>query len=141
MPIGQKVFEIKWKGMMMTIKDVGEGSFTMEMTAQGEFTGFGPAKGLKGSAMTTFLDTFHRGGVSTGTGQGILTTADGDMVVYRTTFASRMKDAGKQAWVGPVTYMTESKKLEFLNTIVCISEGEGESGSPEGKDTVFEWVP
>jgi hypothetical protein len=141
MPIGQKVFEIKWKGMTMTIKDVGEGSFTMEMTAQGEFTGFGPAKGLKGSAMTTFLDTFHRSGVSTGTGQGILTTTDGDMVVYRTTFASKMKDGGKQAWIGPVTYMTESKKMEFLNGMVCISEGEGESGSPEGKDTVYEWVP
>jgi DNA-binding IclR family transcriptional regulator len=53
------VFELKWKGMTMTIKDVGEGSFTMEMTAQGEFTGFGPAKGLKGSAMTTFLFFKH----------------------------------------------------------------------------------
>jgi hypothetical protein len=141
MPIGQKVFEIRWKGMTMTVRDVGEGSFTMEMTAQGEFTGFGPAKGLKGSAMTTFLDTFQRSGVSTGTGKGILTTSEGDMAVYKSTFASRMKDGRKQAWVGPVTYMTESKKMAFLNGMVCISEGEGESGSPEGKDIVYEWVP
>jgi len=141
MPIGQKVFELNWKGMSMTIKAVGTGSFTMEMTAQGEMTGYGPAKGLKGSAMVTFLDTLHPGGVSTGTGQGILNTTDGDMAVYRSSFASRMKGGGKQAWIGPVTYMTESKKLAFLNGMVCISEGEGETGSPEGKDIVYEWVP
>jgi hypothetical protein len=141
LPIGQKIFEINWKSTSMSIKSIGPEGLTMEMTATGEMNGYGPAKGVKGSALVTFQDIRQPGGISTGTGKGILSTPDGDMAVYKMMFAGRMKGAGKQAWIGPVTYMTMSETLGFLNEMVCITEGEGEIGSPQAKDIVCEWVP
>jgi hypothetical protein len=141
MPIGQKIFEMNWKSISMAVRSIDPEGLTMEMTAQGEVTGFGPAKGLKGFVVMTFQDIRQPSGISTGKGQGILTTPEGDMAVWKATFAGRMKDAGSQGWIGPATFMTMSKKLAFLNEMVCITEGEGKTGSPEAHDTVYEWVP
>jgi hypothetical protein len=140
-PIGQKIFEINWKSTSMSIKSIGPEGLTMEMTAQGEWSGYGLAKGLKGSAVMTFQDVRLPSGISTGSGQGILSTSGGEMAVYKMLFAGMMKDAGTQGWTGPVTYMSESKKLAFLNKMVCITEGLGKTGSPEARDIVYEWVP
>jgi hypothetical protein len=141
MPIGQKIFEMDWKGTSMSVRSIGPEGLTMEMTAQGEVTGYGPAKGLKGFVVLTFQDLRQPNGISTGNGKGILTTPEGDMAVWNVTFAGRMKDAGSQGWIGPATFMTGSKKLAFLNEMVCITEGEGKTGSPEARDIVYEWAP
>jgi hypothetical protein len=141
LPIGQKVFQIEWKSMGMTVKAVGPEGMTMEMTANGELTGFGPAQGLKGMAVVTFQDIVGPGGITTGSGQGFMSFAGGETAVWKFMFAGRMKSPGVQAWMGPVTYMTMSEKLAWMNKTVFITEGEGKSGSPEARDTVYEWVP
>jgi hypothetical protein len=142
LPIGQKIFEEKWKPLGMTVKSTGSEGITIEMTSSGELTGFGPANDMKGTIVGTIIDTRGSSGISTGTGQGILNTTGGDMGIWKIMYAGRPTGSGGQKWIGTVTFMTMSKNLAWLNDMICVLEGGGEADPTKpGSGTFYEWVP
>jgi hypothetical protein len=139
--IGQKLFEETVRTTGVTFKNTGPEGVTTELNASGEIKGFGKAQGVDGVIMGTMIDISSPSGMSTGTGQGMLMTKDGEMAVWKMTYSGKMIE-GKQKWVGVMTFMTMSKKIGWLNNIVCASEGEGSPDPTKpGTNTIYEWIP
>jgi len=138
--IGQKLFEEKTRAIGFSIKRIGSEGVTAEMSITSEIKGFGPAKGVEGKNMGTMKDLRGPSGIGGGTGQGIITTNDGDMIIWKMMYSR--KTAGKEKYVGVMTFMTMSKKLAWLNNIICATEGEGSPDITQGGiNTIYEWIP
>jgi hypothetical protein len=138
--IGQKLFEEKFRPVGFAIKSVGPQGIETEMSITSEVTGFGRAQGVKGTNMGTLRDWRLPNGVATGTGHGIITTTDGDSVVWKLSYAGKAKPAGGEKYVCTVTFMTMSEKLAWLNQTICVMEGEGEADPTKvGTDVFYEW--
>jgi hypothetical protein len=139
--IREKLFEEKVTPRGFTIKSVGSEGVESEYSVTGEITGFGKAEGVRATNMGTMCSHerptgITTGGITTGTAQGIMTTTDGDSVVWKLCYAGKASAAG---WglTGTVTFMTMSEKLAWLNSTICVIEGAGDAKA--GTDVFYEW--
>ena len=89
-------------------------------------TGFGKAEGVKGTNMGTMCNLVRPTGITTSTAQGIMTTTDGDSVVWKLYYEGKASGAGGK-FTGTVTFMTMSEKLAWLNSTICVFEGAGDA--------------
>jgi hypothetical protein len=134
--IGEKLFEEKVTPKGFAIKSVGSEGVESEYSVTGEITGFGKAEGVKATNMGTMCNLVRPTGITTGTAQGIITTTDGDSVVWKLCYAGKSSGAGG-TFVGTVTFMTMSEKLAWLNSTICVIEGAGDA--KVGTDVFYEW--
>lgn len=74
--------------------------------------------------MGTMRNLVRPTGITTGTAQGIMTTTDGDSVVWKLYYAGEASGVGGKL-TGIVTFMTMSEKLAWLNRTICVIEGAG----------------
>ena len=138
MNLGEKLFEDKNKTTSNTIKSVGPEGVTIELSWVGELKGHGRLSGIDGREMATGTYTQAPNGIATGHSQGIVTTKEGDMVTWREIGTGR-NDASGGNFVGIITFMTTSRRLEWLNGVVAIYEGRGPPGYQEWSGTAQEW--
>ena len=132
----EKLFEEKITPRGFAIKSVGSEGVESEYSVTGEITGFGKAEGVKGTNMGTMCNLVRPTGITTGTAQGIMTTTDGDSVVWKLCYAGKASGAGGKL-TGTVTFMTMSEKLTWLNSTICVMEGAGDA--KVGTNVFYEW--
>ena len=134
--IGEKLFEEKITPRGFAIKSVGSEGVESEYSVTGEITGFGKAEGVKATNMATMRNLVRPTGVATGTAQGIMTTTDGDSVVWKLCYAGKTSGTGGRL-TGTVTFMTMSEKLAWLNSTICVIESVGDA--KVGTNLFYEW--
>jgi hypothetical protein len=134
--IGEKLFEEKIAPRGFAIKSVGSEGVEFEYSVTGEITGFGKAEGVKATNMGTMCSFVRPAGITTGTAQGIMTTTDGDSVVWKLCYAGKSSSAGGRL-TGTMTFMTMSQKLAWLNSTICVIEGAGDA--EVGTNVFYEW--
>ena len=134
--IGEKLFEEKITPRGFAIKSVGSEGVESEYSVTGEITGFGKAEGVKATNMGTMSNLVQPTGITMGTAQGIMTTTDGDSVVWKLCYAGKSSGAGGKL-TGTVTFMTRSDKLAWLNSTICVMEGAGDA--KVGTNVFYEW--
>jgi len=132
----EKLFEEKITPRGFAIKSVGSEGVESEYSVTGEITGFGKAEGIKATNMGTMRNLVRPIGINTGTAQGIMTTTDGDSVVWKLCYAGKASGAGGRL-TGTVTFMTMSQKLAWLNSTICVMESAGDAKA--GTDVFYEW--
>jgi hypothetical protein len=87
----------------------------------------------------TYVSVVNPDGTLHGEGQGIVTTAKGDVVTWRGEGVGRFTGRqGTVSWRGAVYYRTASPELARLNTVAAIFEYEVEgNGNTHAK--LWEW--
>lgn len=93
MPIGQKLFEEKFRPTGGAIKSIGSEGVESEFSINSEIIGFGKAEGFTGTNMRTLRNLAQPGGIGTGTGLGIM-MLDGDPVTWKYSYAAKNIAAG-----------------------------------------------
>ena len=134
--IGEKLFEEKIRPVGFAIKSVGSEGVESEFSVTGEITGFGKAESVKATNMGTMCNHVRPSGITTGTAQGVMTTTDGDSVVWKLCYAGKASGTGGKL-TGTVTFMTMSEKLAWLNSTICVMESAGDA--KVGTNVFYEW--
>jgi len=137
--IGEKLFKEKITPVGFAIKSVGSEGVESEYSVTGEIIGFGKAQRRQGHQYGTTRNLSRPSGITTGIAQGIMTTTDGDSVVWKLSYAGKSSGAGGKL-TGTVTFTTVSEKLSWLNRTICVMEGKGEADPTKVGTNVFhEW--
>lgn len=112
-----------------------DGSPRIEVSFQAN----GTLLGTQTVEMGTFIAVNRPDGTLFGTGQGVLTTDDGDMATWAGNGVGRPAGrGGSVSWRGAIYYQTSSERLTRLNSIAAIFEFEvDETGKTEAKS--YEW--
>ena len=131
MPLGEKLFEDTNKTTANTIKSVGPEGVTIEVSWMGDVKGVGRLSGVTGKSMASGTYTQGPNGIAAGHSQGILTTAQGDMVVWKINGTGRNDPSGGN-FIGMLTFMTTSQRLAWLNGVIAVYEGRGPLGTRSG---------
>jgi len=141
MAIGEILWEGKGKTAITTVEDITAEGAKLNYTWSAELKGCGKAAGIDG--VITFTGTkiapLKGGGSGNTNGRGIFFTAKGgDMAVIKSSGYGNprwKKTKSLEIW----SFMTVSKKLNWLNTVVAIVTQEGDSAWKEFNVTINEW--
>ena len=136
MVLGEKLWEEKGKSIGMSIKSVGPEGVHMEQTFTTVAKGFG--RSPSGTNMGTLDLVQAPDGSESGSGQGIFTSQDGDVVVWKAYFFGRL-EKGKDKSFGMVKFMTTSPKLAWMNKVIAAMEGVADLKTMEMTNTGYEW--
>ena len=136
MVLGEKIWEQKGKVIGMSIKSIGPEGVHMEQTFTSTVKGFG--RNPNGTNMGTLDLVQAADGSSSGSGQGIFTSQDGDSVAWKFYFLGKMEE-GKSRAVGIIKFMTASQKLAWMNKTIATLEGISDTKTMEMSATGYEW--
>jgi hypothetical protein len=134
--LGEKIAEEKGKVIGVSVKSVGPEGVHMEETFATEIKGLGRLP--SGRNMGTLNIVMTPSGFSSGTGQGIATTQDGDSIVWKSYFIGK-PEAGKHKSVNIIQFMTTSQKLSWMNSFIAVEEGIYDPKTMELGGTAYEW--
>ena len=90
----------------------------METTVQDA----GTVLGVAAQQVITYTSTVRADGSIAGEGQGVLTTAEGDMVTVTAAGVGMLGEGGGAEWVGSLYYFSSAEKLARLNGVVWVFE-------------------
>jgi hypothetical protein len=135
-PFGDKLWEDTGKASGVTIKSVGPDGVNIEVNYAGEYKGFGTLP--DGTFIGTANILQKPNGMNLETDQGVLTTKDGEVVVYKGSGTGKA-EGGKSRRLTTYTCMTASQKLGWLNGSILVREGDGDTGLPTFRGTAYEW--
>jgi hypothetical protein len=134
--LGEKLWEEKGKCVGVSIKSVGPEGVHMEQTFTTVVKGFG--RFPSGTNMGTIDIVGAPDGSSRGICQGIFTSQDGDMVVWKGYFFGK-REQGKDKTFGVLKSWTTSQKLAWMNVTFAAMEGIADPKTMEISDTGYEW--
>ena len=103
------------------------------------FQGSGTLVGVEMTNVGTYISVMTPAGVFNGSGQGVITTKDGDIVTWTGSGVGTPKGQGLAAsWRGMIYYQTSSQRLAGLNKTPTAFEYEvDENGNTADKQ--WEW--
>jgi len=133
--LGEKLWEEKGKTIGMSVKSVGPEGIRMEQTFTTEVKGLGRSPNGVNMGTLDFVQT-PSGGF--GTGQGIFTSQDGDIVVWKCYFIGKI-EAGKNKAVNIIHFMTTSQKLSWFNSLVAVEDAFTDMKTGEIGGIGYEW--
>ena len=136
MVLGEKLWEEKGKATGISVKSVGSEGVHMEETFVSECKGLG--RFPSGRNMGTINIVVRPDGISSETGQGIFTTQNGDMMVWK-VLAFGKQEAGKDKSIAIIQMMTSSQKLSWMNSLLTVYESIGDMKTMEFSGTGYEW--
>ena len=136
MVLGEKIGEEKGKVIGVSIKAIDSEGIHVEETLASEVKGFGRFPGGRNMGTLNMVET-PSGGVS-GTGQGIVTSQDGDIVAWK-CYVLGKSQAGKTNGVAIIQFMTTSQKLSWMNGLIIVEETVADSKTMEFSGTAYEW--
>lgn len=89
--------------------------------------------------MGTYISIAHADGTISGQGQGVVMSAEGDVLTWTGTGVGRMLGRGQAAsYRGALYYRSTSPRFARLNGLACVFEYDvDEGGKTESK--LFEW--
>ena len=134
--LGEKLWEEKGKAIGVSVKSIDSEGVHMEETFASELKGIG--RFPSGRNMGTLNIVTRPDGFSSGTGQGIFTTQNGDSVVWK-LFGLGKLEAGKDKSIAIVQFMTISQKLSWMNSLIVVLEAIADSKTMEISDAGYEW--
>ena len=128
---GEMLFEIHEKASTQTIKEFSPAGVRMELNAQGTVSGK-----HNGAHMETINILQKPDGTNEWQGKGIEMTTEGDMIMI--TAKGTGKSQGMTGtFQGEATFMTGSKKLEWMNTAKGWIEGTNDISKNEAHIKVY----
>ena len=136
MVLGKKLWEEKGKITGMSVKSIDSEGAHIEETLASEFKGLG--RFPSGGNMGTMNVVGRPDGFYSGTGQGICTTQNGDMFVWK-CYALSKTEAGKDKGPAIIQLMTTSQKLSWMNSLLVVYESIGDMKTMEFSGTGYEW--
>ena len=136
MVLGKKLWEEKGKVTGMSVKSIDSEGVHIEETFASEFKGIG--RFPSGRNMGTINVVTRPDGFSSGTGQGMCTTQDGDMFVWK-CYALSKTEAGKDKGPAIIQFMTTSQKLSWMSSLIAVYEGISDLKTREFSGTGYEW--
>jgi len=103
------------------------------------FQSTGNLVGMETTEYGSYISTLMPTGLFSGTGQGVITTRDGDMATWTGTGVGKPTGKGSAAsWRGAIFFQTSSQRLAGLNKIATLFEYEiDENGNTSAK--MWEW--
>jgi hypothetical protein len=134
--LGEKLWEEKGKAVGMSVKSIGPEGVHMEETFATVVKGFG--RGPSGTNMGTMESVVGPDGGSSGSGQGIFTSQDGDVVTWKIYFLGK-REQGKDRSFGIVKWWTASQKLAWMNNTIAAFEAIADPKTMEVSSTGYEW--
>jgi len=134
--LGEKMWEEKGKIIGMSVKSVGSEGVRMEETFASDIKGLGRVP--SGRNVGTLDISESPGGFFSGTGQGLFTTQDGDVVVWKVYSIGKL-EAGKSKSVNILRFMTTSQKLSWMNSYIAVDEGITDPMTMDISGTGYEW--
>ena len=134
--LGEKIGEAKGKYTGMRVKSIGPEGIRMESDFVSENKGFGRFPSGRNMGTLDIIDT--PSGISSGTGQGMFTTLDGDSIVWKCSTLGKTAE-GKTKSVVIVHFMTTSPKFSWMNSFFMVSEGISDMKTMEFTETDYEW--
>ncbi len=136
MALGEKVGEDHGTGTGVTIRSTGPEGVTIEVNYMGEVKGSG--RFPDGNYVGTLTVLQAPSGISRSTNQGLLTTKDGETIVYR-GFSTGKAGGVRTKDVGLLTFTTMSQKYAWMNEAILLREGDASPDFKEFKGTSHEW--
>jgi hypothetical protein len=136
MVLGEKEWEEKGKAIGMSIKSIGPEGVRMEESFTSVVKGFG--RGISGTNMGTIEYVMTPDGSTSGSGQGIFTSEDGEPVTWKGYVLGR-REQGKDRFFMIIKWWTASQKLAWMNKTIAAIEGIGDPKTGEFSDTGYEW--
>jgi hypothetical protein len=130
------VWEEKGKVIGVSVKSVDSEGVHIEETLASEFKGLG--RFPSGRNMGTMNLVARSDGHSSGTGQGICTMQNGDMVVWK-LYGLGKSEAGKDKGVAIIQFMTTSQKFSWMNSLIVVYDSIGDMKTMEFSGTGYEW--
>lgn len=102
------------------------------------FQGAGRLFGDEASDVGTYVASLRPDGNFYGEGQGVVTTANGDVLTWKGQGVGRPRGGRAVSWRGALYYETASEKYRHANETAYVYEFEvGDDGSVEA--TLYEW--
>lgn len=96
----------------------------------------GTTLGIPITGFGTYSSIARADGTIYGEGEGVLTTADGELVTWKGSGLGKFGPAGSVSYRGILYYRTASQKLAALNTVGGVFEYDVD---PEGKSRTRSW--
>lgn len=128
--LGKLIGELQGQVTGMRVVEVVDGSPVVEVT----FQGTGTLLDTETTEIGTYTAVPRADGTLFGDGQGMSTTADGEIATWHGSGIGKMTGPGAASWRGAIYYATTSSKLAELNDVVGVFEFESdESGKASAK--------
>ena len=134
MAMGEKLFEENGKVTMMFVESVNAAGITMKQSFTSEVTGFGRCP--SGMNMGSGTIKMHQNGKACGKWAGMMMTEDKEMIVWKGSGHSKMEGEGIKG-IMVLAFMTRSEKYDWMNSIIAISDLEG--NMMEFSAVAYEW--
>ena len=132
--MGEKLFEEKGKVTMTFVDAVDATGMTMKQSFSSEITGFGRCP--SGMNMESGTIMMHQNGKAYGKWFGMMMTEDKEMIVWKGSGHSKKEGEGIKG-IMVITFMTESEKYDWINSIIAVADLEG--NMMEFSDVAYEW--
>jgi hypothetical protein len=133
--LGEKIGEDRGKIISQRVLQPEGSSPRFEVTVQTN----GKLLGIDVSETATYVSTIGPGNSMFGEGTGVLTTKDGEVLIWRGVGAGRPTGRGQAtSWRGSVCFTSLPPRFSRLNGVACLFEHEcDENGNVEAK--TYEW--
>ena len=120
----------------IAVKSIGPEGVRIEHTFTGTIKGFG--RFPSGTNMGAIDFVVAPDESSSGSGQGIFTSKDGEAVTWKIHLFGK-REKGRNKSFGILKFWTTSKKIAWLNGTIHALEGIDDPKTMEGSDTGNEW--
>jgi hypothetical protein len=130
---GDLLLEVNEKTVSTSVRDISPTGIKLEFNSQDTTKGKHKANG--NSTVTVWLKT---DGTSEWESKGIQTTTEGDFIAAWGKGTGKSTGPTTQAWEGELHFMTQSKKLSWLNNVTGWVEGEGNQATGESHGKIFQ---
>ncbi len=134
MALGEKIFEEKGKVAMFFIKEIGAEGVEMKQSWTSELKGHG--RWPSGMNMGSGLVKMWPNGMAMGKWHGIMTTSDGEMIIWKGHGRSK-RGPNMLKGVMLLSFMTMSEKYKWVNEVIALAEVSGDMTS--FTDVGYEW--
>lgn len=133
--LGEMIAEEQGKITSIRVLPYGGTSPKMEVSFQDS----GQFLGVETTGVGTYTSTLTPNGVFNGAGQGVVTTKDGETLMWTGTGVGKPSGKGLAAkWRGALFFQTSSARFAKLNEIATVFEYEvDENGNTASK--LWEW--
>lgn len=140
MGVGKQLWEGTGKTQVMIVQDANADGVTVEFTWSGDLKGTGKAKDIDGTIVFTGRKVAPLTGLGKGTttGQGLLFTGK-DMVAIKSSGYGNpkwKKTKSVEIW----SFLTTSRRLSWINSVVAVVTQEGDPAWKEFKVKINEWI-
>ncbi len=139
MVIGEKLWQGKARTIINIVKNVSMEGATLEYTWEAQLKGTGKAKGFDGTITFTGNTTIDSTGGGGTVGNGMFTTAAGDIATIKGCGYAR-PEAGRGRSIAIWRFMAISQALSWMNMLIGIMTQDGDSGWQEFDVVIHEWT-